>query len=32
MQLELKTWAYTILIAIHEIEVFLEDVPGFSAY
>jgi len=32
MRLELKTWAYDILTAIHEIEVFLEDVPGFTIY
>jgi uncharacterized protein with HEPN domain len=32
MQLELKTWAYDILTAIHEIEVFLEDVPDFHFY
>jgi uncharacterized protein with HEPN domain len=32
MQLELKTWAYDILTAIHEIEVFLEDVADFNAY
>ncbi|RYY00606.1 MAG: DUF86 domain-containing protein [Gammaproteobacteria bacterium] len=32
MQLELKTWAYDILTAIHEIELFLEDVPDFSLY
>ncbi|RYZ21099.1 MAG: DUF86 domain-containing protein [Chitinophagaceae bacterium] len=32
MQLELKTWAYDILTAIHEIEVFLEDVPDFTHY
>jgi uncharacterized protein with HEPN domain len=32
MQLELKTWAYDILSDIHEIEVFLEDVPEFHYY
>ncbi|TCZ65192.1 HepT-like ribonuclease domain-containing protein [Flaviaesturariibacter aridisoli] len=32
MQLELKTWAYDILTAIHEVELFLEDVPEFSVY
>ncbi|RYY90915.1 MAG: DUF86 domain-containing protein [Chitinophagaceae bacterium] len=32
MQLELKTWAFDMLAAIQEIEVFLEDVPDFSAY
>lgn len=32
MQLELKTWAFDIAAAIHEIELFLEDVPGFTAY
>jgi len=32
MRLELKTWAYDILTAIHEIEVFLEDVPDFATY
>jgi uncharacterized protein with HEPN domain len=32
MQLELKTWAYDILSAIHEIDVFLKDVPNFTAY
>ena len=32
MQLELKTWAYDILTAIHEIEGFLEGVPDFSIF
>jgi len=32
MPLELKTWAYDILTAIHEIETFLLDVPDFSSY
>jgi uncharacterized protein with HEPN domain len=32
MQLELKTWAYDILTAIHEIETFLADVPSFTIY
>ena len=32
MQLELKTWAYDILSAIHEIELFLEDVQDFSVF
>jgi uncharacterized protein with HEPN domain len=32
MQLELKTWAYDILTAIHEIESFLLDVPDFTSY
>jgi len=32
MQLELKTWAYDMLTAIHEIETFLTDVSDFSAY
>ncbi len=29
MQLELKTWAYNILTAIQEIELFLEDIQDF---
>lgn len=32
MQVELKSWAYDILTAIHEIEIFLEDVPDFTTY
>lgn len=32
MQLELKMWAYDILTAIHEIEVFVLDVPDFGTY
>lgn len=32
MEVEIKAWAYDILSAIHEIELFLEDVPGFEVY
>jgi hypothetical protein len=32
MEVEIKTWAYDILTAIHEIEVFLIDVPDFPSY
>ncbi len=32
MQLEIKTWAYDILTAIHEIEIFVEEVVDFETY
>ena len=32
MEVEIKTWAYDILTAIHEIEVFLTDVKDFPSY
>ena len=32
MDIELKTWIYDMLTAIHEIETFLLDVPDFNAY
>lgn len=32
MEVEIKAWAYDILAAIQEIEVFLKDTPSFEAY
>jgi uncharacterized protein with HEPN domain len=32
MEVEIKAWAFDILSAVHEIEIFLEDVPDFGAY
>jgi uncharacterized protein with HEPN domain len=32
MQLEIRTWAYDILTAVNEIELFLQDVPDFKTY
>lgn len=32
MDIEIKTWLYDILSAIHEIETFLMDTPEFSTY
>jgi uncharacterized protein with HEPN domain len=32
MEVEIKSWAYDILTAIHEIEVFLIDVTDFPSY
>lgn len=32
MEIEIKTWSYDILTAIHEIEVFLRDTPNFPLY
>jgi len=32
MDIEIKTWIYDILTAIHEIESFLADVPDFITY
>lgn len=32
MSIEIKTWAFDILNAIHEIELFLTDTPSFTAY
>lgn len=32
MNIELKVWLYDILNAIHEIDVFVEDVPDFTIY
>ncbi|HTM66489.1 MAG TPA: HepT-like ribonuclease domain-containing protein [Flavipsychrobacter sp.] len=32
MEVEIRAWAFDILSAAHEIEIFLEDVPDFEAY
>jgi uncharacterized protein with HEPN domain len=32
MEVDIKAWAYNIVSAIHEIEVFLEDAPDFKVY
>jgi uncharacterized protein with HEPN domain len=32
MEVDIKAWAYDIVSAIHEIEVFLEDAPDFKVY
>ncbi|MGV3529609.1 MAG: DUF86 domain-containing protein [Flavisolibacter sp.] len=32
MEVEIKAWAYDIISAIHEIEIFVEDVVNFSVY
>jgi uncharacterized protein with HEPN domain len=32
MELEIKTWIYDILTAIHEVETFLMDIRGFADY
>lgn len=32
METQIKAWCYDMLVAIHEIEVFLEDVPDFESY
>jgi uncharacterized protein with HEPN domain len=32
MQLDLNTWAYDILTAIQEIELFLKDTPDFPSF
>ncbi len=32
MEVEIRAWAFDILSAVHEIEVFLEDVPDFAVY
>ncbi|HEV7347664.1 MAG TPA: HepT-like ribonuclease domain-containing protein [Telluribacter sp.] len=32
MEVEIKAWAYDIVSALHEIEIFLEDAPDFEIY
>jgi uncharacterized protein with HEPN domain len=32
MEFEIKAWAYDILSSIHEIEIFLEEIPDFAIY
>ena len=32
MEVEIKAWAYDIISAIHEIEIFLADAPTFEVY